>query len=95
MDTAVTFASLADALVCPTQPSTPANLTLDPALAQRLSNAKLRLDRLEQDRASRDLSALMAARVEFALASRALADHLIAQQSLTAPSRDRSDSLFA
>ncbi|MBZ9557885.1 MULTISPECIES: hypothetical protein [unclassified Modicisalibacter] len=48
-------------------------------LARRLACAKLRLDRLERDFASKDESALAAARVEFALASRALADALVAQ----------------
>lgn len=49
------------------------------SLVQRLARAKARLDRLEQDRASRDHSALETARVEFALASRALADELVAR----------------
>ena len=85
MDIAVTFESLDDAFAPPALQTMPLNMFLEPALARRLAYAKLRLDRLEQDRASRDLSALMSARVEFALASRALADHLIAQQASIAP----------
>ncbi|MDW5377169.1 hypothetical protein R6258_09610 [Halomonas sp. HP20-15] len=49
------------------------------ALAGRLARAKANLDRLERDVASKDHSALAAARVEFALASRALADELVAR----------------
>ncbi|EPC03168.1 hypothetical protein L861_22935 [Litchfieldella anticariensis FP35 = DSM 16096] len=49
------------------------------ALLKRLARAKVRLDRMERDNASRDLSELAAARVEFSLASRALADDLITQ----------------
>lgn len=49
------------------------------ALAGRLARAKANLDRLERDVASKDHSALAAARVEFALASRALADELISR----------------
>jgi len=52
---------------------------LDMSLAGRLARAKTNLDRLERDAASKDHSALAAARVEFALASRALADELVAQ----------------
>ncbi|PMR76425.1 hypothetical protein [Billgrantia endophytica] len=51
----------------------------DNRLARRLACAKARLDGLERDTASKDQSALAAARVEFSLASRALADALIAQ----------------
>ncbi|MGQ4878551.1 hypothetical protein ACOJCM_08260 [Billgrantia sp. LNSP4103-1] len=50
------------------------------ALCKRLVMAKTKLDRLERDGTCKDLSALSAARVEFALASRALADALIAQE---------------
>lgn len=50
------------------------------ALCKRLVLAKMKLDRLKQDGASRDLSALSAARVEFALASRALADVMVAEE---------------
>ncbi|MCE8033189.1 MAG: hypothetical protein LPK20_13810 [Halomonas sp.] len=53
------------------------------ALCKRLVMAKTQLDRLERDTTSKDLSALSAARVEFALASRALADALIAQEEMT------------
>lgn len=56
------------------------------ALCKRLVLAKIQLDRLEQDGTCKDLSALSAARVEFALASRALADALIAQEALDDPS---------
>ncbi|WP_136069156.1 hypothetical protein [Modicisalibacter radicis] len=56
-----------------------ANADLATALAGRLARAKANLDRLERDVASKDHSALAAARVEFALASRALADEFIAQ----------------
>ena len=52
---------------------------LEASLARRLAEAKARLDRLEHEIDSRDLSALATARVEFALASRALADELIAR----------------
>lgn len=50
------------------------------ALCKRLIMTKTQLDRLERDGTCKDLSALSAARVEFALASRALADALIAQE---------------
>lgn len=50
------------------------------ALCKRLVMAKTQLDRLERDGASKDLTALSAARIEFALASRALADELMAQE---------------
>lgn len=50
---------------------------LEVSLARRLAEAKARLDRLEHEVDSRDLSALATARVEFALASRAMADELI------------------
>lgn len=60
---------------------------IDMTLAGRLARAKANLDRLERDAASKDLSALAAARVEFALASRALADELIAK-GLHAPVKD-------
>jgi hypothetical protein len=50
------------------------------ALCRRLVMAKSQLDRLERDGTCKDLSALSAARVEFALASRELADALIAQE---------------
>ncbi|MCE8016605.1 hypothetical protein HOP62_11040 [Halomonas sp. MCCC 1A17488] len=53
---------------------------LNEALCKRLVMAKIQLDRLEGDGSCKDLSALSAARVEFALASRALADALIAQE---------------
>ena len=52
-------------------------LSLDANLARRLATAKARLDRLEQQPRSRDDTALAAARIEFSLASRALADALI------------------
>ena len=52
---------------------------LEASLARRLAEAKARLDRLEHEVDSRDLSALAMARVEFALASRAMADELIAR----------------
>ncbi|AMD02253.1 MULTISPECIES: hypothetical protein [Halomonas] len=48
-------------------------------LEQRLVQAKLVLDDLERNASSKDMGALSAARVEFALAARALADELIAQ----------------
>lgn len=51
------------------------------ALCKRLVMAKIQLDRLERDGSCKDLSALSAARIEFALASRALADALIAQET--------------
>lgn len=57
----------------------PADIGLDTSLSCRLAQAKARLDRLEHDHRSRDHSALATARVEFALAARALADALIAQ----------------
>lgn len=56
----------------------PACSCLGNALLKRLARARVRLDRMERDSASKDLSELAAARVEFALASRALADDLIA-----------------
>ncbi|SFH51506.1 hypothetical protein [Modicisalibacter xianhensis] len=95
MDIAVTFESLDDAYAPPALQAIQVNVIFDPSLVRRLAYAKLRLDRLEQDRASRDLSALMSARVEFALASRALADHLIAQQFPVAPGPDCSGSFPA
>ena len=52
-------------------------LVFDTALARRLAQAKALLDRLERDSDSRDLSALGAARIEFAQASRAVADDLL------------------
>lgn len=55
-------------------------VTTNQALCKRLVMTKTRLDRLERDGTCKDLSALSAARVEFALASRALADALIAQE---------------
>ncbi len=58
--------------------SPPVFLEIDALLGQRLARAKARLDRLERDLVTRDYSALATARVEFALASRAMADHLIA-----------------
>lgn len=51
---------------------------IDVLLGQRLARARVRLDRLERDLVTRDYSALATARVEFALASRAMADHLVA-----------------
>lgn len=57
----------------------PACTGLDAALERRLARAKARLDRMEREAVSRDLSALAMARVEFALAARALADDLIAR----------------
>lgn len=51
------------------------------ALCKRLVMAKIQLDRLERDDSCKDLSALSAARIEFALASRSLADALIAQEA--------------
>lgn len=56
----------------------PVFLEIDALLGQRLARAKARLDRLERDLVTRDYSALATARVEFALASRAMADHLMA-----------------
>lgn len=50
------------------------------ALCKRLVMAKTQLDRLERDGTCKDLGALNAARIEFALASRTLADALIAQE---------------
>ncbi|EWG98426.1 hypothetical protein [Halomonas sp. BC04] len=52
---------------------------LSESLEQRLVQAKLLLDDLERNSSSKDMGALSAARVEFALAARALADELIAQ----------------
>lgn len=57
----------------------PACIGLDAALGRRLARAKVRLDRVEREVVSRDLSALAMARVEFALAARALADDLVAR----------------
>lgn len=57
----------------------PTCIALEASLARRLAEAKARLDRLEQEVESRDLSALAMARVEFALAARAMADGLIAR----------------
>lgn len=57
----------------------PGCVGLDAALGRRLATAKARLDRMEREVVSRDLSALAMARVEFALAARALADDLIAR----------------
>lgn len=54
------------------------------ALCKRLVMAKIQLDRLERDASCKDLSALSAARIEFALASRALADALITQEAAEA-----------
>ncbi len=54
-------------------------LVFDTALARRLAQAKALLDRLEHDSDSRDLSALGAARIEFAQASRAVADDLLSR----------------
>lgn len=72
MDGSNTQASLSgDALKAPTKQS----------LCKRLVIAKAQLDRLERDGSSKDLSALSAARIEFALASRALADALISQEA--------------
>ncbi|MCE9681873.1 hypothetical protein [Halomonas alkalisoli] len=48
-------------------------------LERRLVRAKLLLDGLERDAGSKDMGALSAARVEFALAARALANALIAR----------------
>ncbi|SFU57210.1 hypothetical protein [Halomonas korlensis] len=56
----------------------PVFFEIDALLGQRLARAKARLDRLERDLVTRDYSALATARVEFALASRAMADHLMA-----------------
>lgn len=53
--------------------------TPEQCLEHRLVKAKMQLDGLELDGSSKDLSALSAARVEFALAARALADELIAR----------------
>lgn len=55
----------------------PSGSVLDERLYQRLALAKTKLDRLERDPISKDLSALSAARIEFALAARALADALV------------------
>jgi|GEM_PF-1913443 hypothetical protein len=57
----------------------PAFLEIDTSLGRRLARAKARLDRLERDLVTRDHNALATARVEFALASRAMADHLLAR----------------
>ena len=57
------------------------HLTIDASLVRRLATAKARLDRLEQQPRSRDDTALAAARIEFSLASRALADALITQDA--------------
>ncbi|MCC5883836.1 MAG: hypothetical protein JJU25_14540 [Halomonas sp.] len=54
-------------------------------LCRRLVIAKTHLDRMERDGTCKDLSALSSARVEFALASRALADALIAQEAVSEP----------
>ncbi|WP_290788900.1 hypothetical protein [Halomonas sp.] len=54
-------------------------LVFDTVLARRLASAKALLDRLERDTDSRDLSALAAARIEFAQASRAVADNLLSR----------------
>ena len=70
-----------DTVVEPPAPSPDApqdRLALDASLGRRLAAAKARLDRLELDAVSKDVSALAKARVEFTLAARALADHLIA-----------------
>lgn len=64
---------------CPMPDLPPACVGLEASLARRLAEAKARLDRLEQEVGSRDLSALAMARVEFALAARAIADGLIAR----------------
>ncbi|HSP59042.1 MAG TPA: hypothetical protein VLO12_12130 [Halomonas sp.] len=53
-------------------------LEIDALLGKRLARAKARLDRLERDLVTRDHCALTTARVEFALASRAMADYLMA-----------------
>ncbi|MCA1768977.1 MAG: hypothetical protein LC652_03175 [Halomonas sp.] len=52
-------------------------LVFDTVLARRLADAKTRLDRLERDTDSRDISALATARIEFAQAARAVADDLL------------------
>ncbi|PAU76146.1 hypothetical protein [Halomonas salipaludis] len=57
------------------------HLAIDANLVRRLAKAKARLDRLEQQTRSRDDTALAAARIEFSLASRALADALITQDA--------------
>ncbi len=64
--------------VTPNSLATSPGTTTDEAPYRRLARAKLRLDRLERDATTKDLSALTAARVEFALAARDLADTLIA-----------------
>ncbi|APX91993.1 hypothetical protein BWR19_02965 [Halomonas sp. 1513] len=58
-------------------PADTPQLMIDAGLGYRLANAKANLDRLEQQTHSRDDSALASARIEFALASRALANDLI------------------
>ncbi|PMR72170.1 hypothetical protein CR158_07895 [Halomonas heilongjiangensis] len=65
--------------LCPMPEAPPGCIGLDAALGRRLATAKARLDRMEREVVSRDLSALAMARVEFALAARALADDLIAR----------------
>ena len=63
----------------PEMPAPPAAscVAFDTELATRLACAKARLDRLERDADSRDQAALGAARIEFAQASRAVADALL------------------
>ncbi|MBB3190696.1 hypothetical protein [Halomonas cerina] len=82
MDVSIRLSAQPGALVdqllpLPEVPS--ACLGFDALLACRLARARINLNRLERDTGSRDHSALAAARVEFALAARALADDLIAR----------------
>lgn len=82
MDVSMISSDLPDALVDQrlTPPDLPpACIGFDTSLSCRLAQAKARLDRLEHDHRSRDHSALATARVEFALAARALADALVAR----------------
>lgn len=55
----------------------PYGSVLEEGLYRRLALAKVKLDRLERDPISKDQGALSSARIEFALAARALADALV------------------
>lgn len=92
---APTYERQEDIIASPALPETQPDHALDLALVRRLARAKTRLDRMERDLVSRDLSALMAARVEFMLASRALADHLIAMDFHRDTANDYSGALSA
>jgi len=89
-----TFAKDAVMDTMPSHPPTPSDLIdqalpspevpaaclgFDTELARRLACAKARLDRLERDSDCRDFGALGMARIEFAQASRAVADELLAR----------------